>query len=325
MTVTSAAPTWKSVTHREPCRVCSGKGWCSVSEDGRFLLCRRVQQEGAKAHTDRHGSPYWIYRTGEAASPTQAAPKAPETDPALMDRAYRALLASPAAALSKAHREALLARGMSRRTILHSGCRSMPREESARRSILHDMARAVGAKNLPLIPGVVFKEGRPRLRAGQGILIPTTCYATGQLVALHLRADQGATRYYWLSSNPEGPGPRLASFIAFPDGQAGPWESARVVEGEFKAMVAAQFTGLLTVSVPGVDLWSLAVPVLKQMGVRRVLLAYDSDWHTNPRVARALLAANSGFEEAGFQVDLETWPAQFKGIDDFLTQGGTPQ
>lgn len=318
----TAPPSWRNVTSAAPCQICNDKGWCSVSDCGRYLMCRRVQQDGAREHTDKHGVPYWIYRQEGTFAATPVAPPAPESDPDLVDRAYRALLDCPAAALTEAHRRHLAGRGLDAGSIARSGCRSVPKDDLGRREALQAMARSIGTRNLRFVPGATMHQGRPRLATGRGILIPSVSFATGKISALHVRADDGPTRYFWLSSKPAGPGPRLCAYVAFPRGQAGPWKTARVVEGEFKALVAAQITGVPTVSVPGVDLWSLAIPVLQQLGSTSALLAFDSDWRTNQRVARAMLAADAGIEAAGITVSLETWPAEFKGIDDFLTSKG---
>ena len=315
-------PTWKNVTHRAPCSVCKSPGWCSVSSDGQFALCRKVH-EGARQRVDKHGVVYSIHRLREGPVTALQAPPTAQSAPDshFVDKAYSAFLDCPAAALSPRHLHELEARGMSARTIRASRCCSLPPDTPGRRAILQAMARAVGTCNLGKVPGVVIEHGRPRIYAGPGLVIPTTNFATGELTALHIRFDvqRAGRKYGWLSSGPAGGAkPRLGPFVAFPEGQAGPWATARVTEGELKALVAAQCSGLLTVSVPGVDLWSLAIPALRGLGVKRVQVAFDNDWHTNDRVEAALRAAEEGFKKAGFAVTVETWPLAFKGVDDFL-------
>jgi hypothetical protein len=59
------------------------------------------------------------------------------------------------------------------------------------------------------------------------------------------------------------------------------------------------------------------------MGCRTVRLAFDSDAKDKPTVARDLDAAAHTIDAAGFAVELERWPAEFKGIDDALAAGAT--
>src|SRR5262249_15008736 len=81
----------------------------------------------------------------------------------------------------------------------------------------------------------------------------------------------------------------------------------------------------LAIAVPGVTLWRQALPLLEALQPTRVLLAFDSDWHQNPHVARALAQATQALVEVGYTVVVETWDAsQGKGIDDVLAAGYTP-
>lgn len=50
---------WHRVTHRSPCPVCERPDWCTVSADGRFVHCMRVESERA-ACGDAGG---WIHRS----------------------------------------------------------------------------------------------------------------------------------------------------------------------------------------------------------------------------------------------------------------------
>lgn len=313
---------WQNVSSRQPCQVCGSPDWCGRSADGQYALCRRHGPPGARPKADRHGVPYYVVKLQDG--PPVPLPEAQkvETDPELADRAYRALLACPAVRLSPAHARALQARGMTSKTAARHSLRSLPANWGSRLAIVRDVARAVGKENFSRIPGFLLdEEGRPRIHAHPGLLIPVFEFSTGRLVAMRLRMDVAPAdrkRYRWLSSAPKGAGCRPSCFVAFPAGQAGPWPSARLIEGELKAMIAAQYTGLLTVSTPGVALWHLTADVFKQLGVSQVRIAFDNDWRTNPAVHKALADADRALEAQGFQVSLETWPEEFKGLDDYL-------
>ena len=83
-------------------------------------------------------------------------------------------------------------------------------------------------------------------------------------------------------------------------------------------MVCAELTSLTTIAVPGCSNWGMAIATLRDLGCRRVRLALDMDRLTNPYVAAAMSAAHSGMEDAGFEVGIEEWSPEFKGLDDFL-------
>ena len=102
-------------------------------------------------------------------------------------------------------------------------------------------------------------------------------------------------------------------------------ETIRLTEGELKADVATVFSGMLTVSVPGVDMWRTALPVFEALQPQRVLVAFDADWRSNPHVAHALGQAAFALVKAGYAVQVEVWdPALGKGIDDLLAAGYPP-
>ena len=102
--------------------------------------------------------------------------------------------------------------------------------------------------------------------------------------------------------------------------------TVRITEGELKSDIAFLLGGVRTVSVPGVGAWRSALPVLRALGARRVLLAFDADAGRKPVVARALYALCWALQaESGVEVALEQWDeADGKGIDDLLSAGRQP-
>jgi len=98
-----------------------------------------------------------------------------------------------------------------------------------------------------------------------------------------------------------------------------PRDTVRVTEGELKADVATNLSGILTVSVPGVSAWRGVIPVLAGLAPRTVHLAFDADAATNPLVARAAEATAKAVALEGYDVLLEGWDRMLaKGIDDAL-------
>jgi hypothetical protein len=102
-------------------------------------------------------------------------------------------------------------------------------------------------------------------------------------------------------------------------------EIVRLTEGPLKAHIAFSKTGMLTIGLPGVGSWRLALSVLKSLGARTVRFAFDSDATSNPNVAGALALALRGLVAAGYEVEVELWESAHKGIDDALAAAATTQ
>jgi hypothetical protein len=102
---------------------------------------------------------------------------------------------------------------------------------------------------------------------------------------------------------------------------------SRVTEGELKADVASVLSRVRTLSVAGVGAWMSALPVLRELGAARVVLAFDADAWRKPAVARALCALALALQgEPGVEAAMERWDeAEGKGIDDVLARGGRPE
>jgi hypothetical protein len=91
-----------------------------------------------------------------------------------------------------------------------------------------------------------------------------------------------------------------------------------VTEGELKANSAFERTQIPTVSLPGVGAYRQVFEVLKAMGANTVRLAFDMDAREKPVVANALRNAAKELKLLGYEVEIEQWPAEHKGIDDAL-------
>lgn len=304
--------------------MCGHGGWCR--SDGAFLICQRALREGGVVRNDRNGGEYYLYRL-EGTEPTRAyEPEAPQHEDERAsdqqcDRIYNALLDElvlPTPRLAN-----LLARGLPGEAIERGKFREHPGSERAR-GALSAAQRKINVHWFCDVPGFYKSGGKTTHIAGsEGLLLPVR-NLDGLIVALRVRLDDpgSGARYRWLS-RPDGP-----NIIGAPSGahvhvplhtptERG--ETVRVTEGELKAEVAFAKTRLLTIGVPGVGLWRLALPTMKLLGVKRVVLAWDSDQRKNPHVARALERAAIAYREEGFEVGIETWPSDAgKGIDDVL-------
>jgi hypothetical protein len=144
----------------------------------------------------------------------------------------------------------------------------------------------------------------------------------GRIVGIRIRVEHNGEKSYLWASGPKdaaaGAKAEPACHVPLHDPSLRNGE-VRITEGEFKADIATRRTRCLTVSVPGVQLWSTARDRLGDLGARIVRIAFDNDARTKPAVADALHDLAEACIDIGLKVLIETWPAPAKGIDDFLT------
>jgi hypothetical protein len=326
-----ARRSWRRVSGKHPCPICGKGDWCSVSADGGLAACRRVEAGCWKAKADKGGTPFFLHRLDGATRatlppPAAAGPGANRAGPEQLHAVYSALLAG--LQLSRRHREALRARGLSDEAIGRRQYRSLPVQGRAR------LARELGGRfagALPAVPGFVTKpgnDGKPyRTIAGAAGLVIPVRDAAGRIVALLVRRDDptgGSGKYCYLSSaRYGGPGPGMP--VHFPLDTVSPGETFRLTEGALKADVAFALSGLPTVGAAGL-VWRPALDALQARGCRTVRLAFDADAPDNAHVARALAACAEAAVTAGLVVELERWErADGKGIDDLLAAGKQPE
>jgi Domain of unknown function (DUF3854) len=246
-------------------------------------------------------------------------------EPHTLDRAYNALL--DVLTLTPSHRQALLQRGLSAAEIRTRRYRTLPLH--GRAALAARLVGWWGADLWAQVPGLYVAEDGSRrwwsLAGMPGLLIPVRDL-DGHIVALKVRADSPGTgpKYSTVSSAKHGgPSPGAPVHVPLYAGVRG--ETVRIKEGELKSDIATALSGLLTLSIPGVGTWHKALPLLQDLQVTRVLLAFDSDWRTNAQVARALGHAAIALVKAGYTVQVEDWAlALAKGIDDLFAAGHTP-
>jgi len=315
------------VSRKQPCPVCGKPDWCSLSRDGEIAICMRV----ASGHETQNGG--HLHQLAAAPRPRRAAPSPmPISSPATMptrasvdhiNAIYRVMLREHLR-LSDAHREKLVARGLSPAEITARGYASTPDREQAAR-----IASALTPLDLRGVPGFY----RPRdhwemVNAAAGYFVPYRD-ESGRVAAMQYRLDQpinnGKTKYLWFSS-PPGQYPNGATsgaplHCARPDLLAAARE-VTLTEGAIKADVAAFFMAAPVIAAAGVTLFGHNFgDRLKQIApqLRTVHVAFDLDWKTKDTVKRALFRLLEELERARFVARLRAWPAHLgKGIDDYL-------
>jgi len=263
-------------------------------------------------------------------TPSPAPPAAAPIDEARATIVYAALLA--AAPLSDRHRNELHNRGLTDTEIARDGYGSLP--PGNRAFIVRDVIAAVGE---PVgVPGFHRRAGCWTIAGQAGLLIPMR--PTGAAVTrIKIRLDRpgDGPRYTWLSTPTQdgGAGSGAVGHFAVAELRGcprndggGPGVNRRlwVTEGPIKASIAARKLGEPVFAIPGVNALGPmieALPAWRDAGVTDIVLAFDADRTTNPRVAEAHDVAAATLTAAGFTVSTASWPAAHKGIDDALVAG----
>lgn len=192
-------------------------------------------------------------------------------------------------------------------------------------------ARALKAIDLPNadIPGIIYKGGNPHLTVDEGLLCPVR-NPYGSIVAYQVRTGDPERKYVWLSS-------RRSPKVAACHWALNDLESSHltVVEGPIKAdsfAVNRPISGSV-IGVPGVMQWRRAKDEIEAQEAMRkeagcplfdtVSIAYDMDWYSKDGVKRAMQDLYAALAVDDRKVNVLLWPAQYKGVDDYLASGGT--
>ncbi|WP_051240009.1 DUF3854 domain-containing protein [Pontibacillus halophilus] len=158
------------------------------------------------------------------------------------------------------------------------------------------------------------------------------------------------TRYFWLSSanKPKGTasGSPAPIHISVPSEKLKHWEKgtlyktdvAWIGEGPLKGDITSDLLvkrynyeelkgiGDTIVSVPGVGAWRLAIPILKEMGVKVVNICFDMDANDNVHVKGHLMQLIAELKKENMRANLILWDQSHgKGIDDLYLHGKYPK
>ena len=94
-----------------------------------------------------------------------------------------------------------------------------------------------------------------------------------------------------------------------------------MTEGPLKADVVHTLTGQTVVAVAGVNSLSKLEPVLqvlKGVGTKKIMTAFDMDFLTNPHVQNGYTNLTQLLAETGFQYGTYLWDPHYKGLDDYV-------
>lgn len=277
-------------------------------------MCRRSSGDGLEERRDRHGVPYWLHLPEgvelSSLRPNRTGIKIAE--PRVLHVVYGTVLQQ--LPLSKSHLDDWIRRGVSSETVKRHHVRSWPPGGKERARLANRLYLEFGDQ-MRGVPGWFIRDGKPMLAGGSGWTIPMFDLASGCICAFRIRSDSDkGTKYYWLSSSKRGGvSPGIHARLAWPGRAPRRGDRShvvRVTEGEAKSVVLAERTGIPTLSVPGVAMWTLALPWLRWLKTRRVLLCFDTDRYQKKEVAAAYLAAARGLHSHGLTVRTETWGAR---------------
>lgn len=313
---------WKEASKASPCPICGKSNWCSVHQEGAFVNCRRESHGALKAKQDQSGVEYYVHKIGDsrdrgARSFIHRPPQRPcvtaqdRADTDTLNKVYSALLRLMP--LAPQHGENLLARGLSDEEIQKRGYGTL--HPMRRREVADQLVNLFGQDTCSAVPGVYFRERWGRKVWGifgcseTAILIPVRD-RHGRIVGIKARRESGGegSKYVYLSSLPKflgGPSP--GALVHVPLSKSETAALIRLTEGELKADVATVKSGILTVSIPGVQAWRRAIPVLQELGAQTIRLSFDMDARENQAVAKMLSAAAIGIKQHNFNLEVETW------------------
>jgi hypothetical protein len=235
------------------------------------------------------------------------------------DAVYRDFLGR--LALAPRHRDDLVRRGLSAERIAAGGYRSVP-ELTMPWTITGPLRNA--GHLLEGIPGFFKSPGRNggsywTCLKPAGYFIPVRD-AAGRIQALQIRrdrADDGGGKYMMFSSSgrPRGANAHTPAHVARPF----VLKDCRVwiTEGPLKADVASDRLGAVVIGAIGVDGWPQVIPLLGELGIRSVVVAFDAD--EPGRKAKAKVGGVLVAE--GYSVAEASWDPGAKGLDDALAGG----
>jgi len=165
------------------------------------------------------------------------------------------------------------------------------------------------------------RKRKPDIPQHSGIIVPIRDI-TGRVTQLKVRLDDESAGKMRPFNCPTAEGSGLPAQCHVPLHPFAATARVRVTEGEIKADIATVETGVVTLGLPSAGAWMLALPILSDLGVKFVVIAYDADASTKKGVAGSLARQALHLTEQGYVVELETWDYRFgKGIDDVLAAG----
>lgn len=215
--------------------------------------------------------------------------------------------------------------------------------------------------SFPTLSAFVKKDNTTVQVLDDGEIIGEMQMQVGQKINVNYQGKTGSIkmkkgqRYFWLSSAKKnegcGAGDPTPIHVAIPSHKLKLIENSNsdtrtslkaksvwITEGALKADIAAdhihkaftpeqiQKLGDTMIGTPGVNTWESILPILKEMEVEQVNVAFDMDFFTNEDVKRNLLAFVEALKERNYMINYVVWNSKdAKGIDDLFINSKKPQ
>ena len=132
--------------------------------------------------------------------------------------------------------------------------------------------------------------------------------------------DDPNSKYIWVSSNNRDNGCPAECYCHF---VGVPSKYVIITEGALKADIINAVSGHPVLAVPGVNALSKVQPMLEELmasGLKKVYIAYDMDYLTNPNVQQGKQNLLNILYEMGLKYTTLVWNPDYKGMDDYLTR-----
>ena len=250
-----------------------------------------------------------------APKPSAAAPRA---DAAHLDFVYTKLLRACGLSLSVTRRAGLRARGLSAEAIDALPCVDTPTPEQA-----DVIASALSANGLAGVPGFYRDRGHWRMvKCAPGFFCAYRD-AQGRIVGLQYRLDEpfDGRKYIWLSSRGYNCGTSSGTPLHLAGRQyLADSPDLLITEGSLKADCISLLARCAVLAGGGVTCFGqdFGERFKTQFPDKRAVVCFDADWTRKKEVRAALKRLREQLREAGVPFIVRTWPAEFKGLDDYL-------
>ena len=143
----------------------------------------------------------------------------------------------------------------------------------------------------------------------------------GRIVGLQVRCDKAeGRRYRWVSSRGFNTGcsPGAPVHVA---GQEFTKDDIWITEGPLKADIVSLKLSCVVLAVSGVSNWPGVIPIVQELKLKRVIVAFDMDKGSNPTVKLHNDALIACLIRRGIHTFEANWDTHFKGLDDLLVGG----
>lgn len=316
-------PHWIGASSAEPCPICGKPDRCWRARDRRVVYCGRTTADRTvpgwrfdQVAKDKSGRSYTRWRTvGDTAEGA--------ADVEALDFVYRTQLCC--LGLPRKQWAMLQRRGLPRSELALRQYRHL---DNQRNTAVRAVLASVSENELGKVPEFHRDSGGTwSLHGPDGIVIPVRDLQ-GRIQAIKILADEAAkygSRYVYVNPGAAG-GPNPGSPVHVPvHGDCADLTIVRLMEGVLRADIATVRTGILTLGLPSLTTIDRALTILKNIGAKTVLIAFDAEFAKDATVRDALLSAVHTLR-VFFNIAPEYWrPSSGRGIDDALAAGDQPK